>query len=112
MKTAENKAELMRGSGKLKGSGLWVEEDATDREEMVQDWLKKERARLERAGLTVRTKKLMAKVGNTIWSWNEETGCMVVVSTEGKDGEEERGEEDGESKRKRESVKCEVSWFR
>lgn len=61
LRTAKTRAELLRGIMKLKGSGLWVEEDTTEREEMVEDWLWKKRAQLERAGCKVPTKKWHSK---------------------------------------------------
>lgn len=35
LRSVENRVEILRGSGKLKGDGLSLEEDATEREELV-----------------------------------------------------------------------------
>lgn len=78
-KSLGSESEILRNSKKRKGSGLWLEDDATEREEEIQYWLKREKQRIEATGLKVIMKGLAAKMGETYWSWNEDLGDMKVV---------------------------------
>lgn len=54
LKTLENKAEIMVARGKLKNSGLWIDEDWTGRDKLVEGWLRRKKERLESIGMEVR----------------------------------------------------------
>lgn len=66
----------MRVSQKLEGSELWLGEDTTEREEFIQDWIRKERLRPEQAVV--------------------QAAGMVVINTVGVDGKEEEKNEERE----------------
>lgn len=42
LEAGENRAEILQACGKSECSDLWLEEDATEREELIQDCLRKE----------------------------------------------------------------------
>lgn len=68
LKPKGNKAEIMEARGKLKNSVLWIKENWTENEELVEYWLRRKKERLEYTGVEVRLKYMKTKVGETIWS--------------------------------------------
>lgn len=50
LKIWENKRDLLNANGVLSGPGLYTEEDLTEREEDIQEWLRRENRRMEIAG--------------------------------------------------------------
>lgn len=79
LESRENKMDIMRKKGMLKGMNLWIEDDLTDREREIQKWLgmivEEERSR----GLEAQLGYQKLKIEGNWYEWREEEGRIVDV---------------------------------
>lgn len=67
--SVKNKIELMKRIGVLKGTGWWVEDDLTERQERMKEWLVKIEEEQAKNGLNV-------KIGYIQTTIDRKDGCI------------------------------------
>lgn len=70
----ENKLEILKKKGMLKGINLWIEEDLTEREKEIQEWLGKIAKEEEEGGREVRMGYLKINIEGNWYEWDEGAG--------------------------------------
>lgn len=89
LQSMENKIELMKRKGLLKGIGIWIEDDHTVREKQVQEWLERLKEEEKRRGHEIRVGYQKIMVDGEWYEWREKEGKLGQVSKErGKGGKE------------------------
>lgn len=76
----ENKLEILKRRGMLKGINLWIEEDLTEREKEVQNWLGQIEKEEEENGLETRVGYQKIKVDGEWYGWDERAGRVEQTS--------------------------------
>lgn len=72
--TFKNKVGIMKQKAKLRGTNIWIEDDLTEREKEVNEWLRKLAKAEERKGNDVRTGYLKIRINDEWKFWNEKLG--------------------------------------
>lgn len=89
MGSVRNKIEVMRRKGGLKETGWWVDDDFTEREKRVQEWLRKIEEEETRNGLRVKIGYMKIRVEGIWYKWDEEKGQIREMSFRNSGGREE-----------------------
>lgn len=74
LESLENKIDIIKRKGMLKGINLWVEDDLTEREKEVQEWLGKVAEEERMRGLEVIVGYQKIKVDGDWYKWDERKG--------------------------------------
>ena len=74
VESMRTKRIMMGRRDNLHDTGIWIEDDFTEREKEVQNWLKKEAEKLEREGNSTQVGYLKMKVNDSWWYWSDERG--------------------------------------
>lgn len=82
----ENKVEIMKRRGMLKGTDIWIDDDWTERQKEVKKWLEKIAETEKKNGLEVRVGYQKIYVDGEWYEWDDEKGEL-----KGKNFRRERG---------------------
>lgn len=83
----ENKIEIMRRKSNLAGSGIWIEDDLTEREKQVQEWLERLGREERQMGHEVRVGYMKVRVDELWYIWSEEEGRLLDENFQGEGGQ-------------------------
>lgn len=72
--------EILKRRGMLKGIDIWIDEDYTEREREIQNWLKIIAVEEEKNGWETRVGYLKIKVGEEWYEWLEKEGRVEMIS--------------------------------
>lgn len=78
--SVKQKIEIMKRKGGLKETGLWAEDDLTEREKRAQEWLWKIEEEEKRNGLEVKVGYMKIRVEGIWYNWDEEKGQIKEVT--------------------------------
>lgn len=89
LESMENKREIMKNKKCLKGSGIWIEDDLTEREEEIQTWLEKLVEKKRDRGTDVTLGYQKVKVQGSWYRWDERRKRLEAIEKENfRDGKE------------------------
>ncbi|XP_031782863.1 protein bfr2-like [Nasonia vitripennis] len=74
LESMENKIEVMKKRGMLKGMNVWIEDDLTEREKEIQNWLKMIAEEERGRGLETQIGYQKIKVNGCWYEWSEKKG--------------------------------------
>lgn len=82
----ENKVEILKRRGALKGTGIVIDDDFTDREKQIQEWIQ-EIAREEREeGKDAKAGYAKIRVDGEWHEWSERRGTFSQMNFRGEQG--------------------------
>lgn len=84
----ENKIEIMKRKGMLKGMDLWIEDDLTERERQIKHWLERLMEEEKINGLEVRIGYMKVEVDGIWYEWREKEGRLVEMNFRREGGQE------------------------
>lgn len=73
----ENKVEIMRRKGELKGPGIWIEDNLTETEKQMQEWLESLAEEEKEKRLEARLGCMKIEVEGSWYVWNEKVGRLL-----------------------------------
>ncbi|XP_057318346.1 uncharacterized protein LOC130663242 [Microplitis mediator] len=76
----KTKLRIMAKKSGLRGKGLWVDDDLTERQAVVLQWLEAEVTRLRRDGQKARRNYMKVELNNEWWVWDEIRGDMRRIT--------------------------------
>lgn len=82
LESMENKREIMKKKKLLEGTGLWIEDDLTEREKEVQAWLEKLVEEEREMGLNASLGHQKVKVQGEWYMWEEKRGRLETGKKE------------------------------
>lgn len=78
LESMENKREIMKSKSCLKGSGIWIEDDLTDREKEIQSWLERLKEEEKSLGIEAILGYQKVKIQGVWYNWEEKKGGLEV----------------------------------
>lgn len=79
----ENKVDIMRKKGLLKGTGIWIDDDYTEREKQIQSWLDSIVEEEGRNGLAVKIGYMKINIDRVWYKWDEKIGQIIELTFRG-----------------------------
>lgn len=79
----ENKIEIMKRKGMLRGVDIWIEDDFTEREKQVQGWLKSIVREEKKNGLETRLGYFKIQIDGSWYRWEEKRGRVELMNFRG-----------------------------
>lgn len=76
----ENKINIMKMKIRLRGSGIWIDDDLTRREKQVQEWLESLVKDERENGLNTRLGYFKVQVDGGWYEWDEKKGRLGQIS--------------------------------